>query len=113
MTERKPHKYAEVIKAWADGKPIQFRISELGDWEDYHPEQLRNSNASALFYPFHVPRFDLNFEWRVKPENTIVERNIWLSDDEKVIKVSVGGMPNVRFTYDSTTKELIDVELIR
>lgn len=113
MIERKPHKWAEAIKAWADGKTIQFRGVGIPEWMDYDTNALRNSQISALFYPFHVPRFDLNFEWRVKPENTIVERNIWLSDDEKVIKVSVGGMPNVRFTYDSTTKELIDVELIR
>ena len=51
MTERKPHRNAEVIKAWAYGKPIQFRISKLGAWEDYRPEQLKQSNASALFFP--------------------------------------------------------------
>lgn len=110
--ERKSHKYAKAIKAWADGKPIQFRISKLGDWEDYRPEQLNSRMSSALFFPFDVPRFD-QFEWRVKPENIIVERSIWLSDDEKVIKVSVGGMPNVRFAFDFDTQKLVKAEVIR
>lgn len=33
MTEGKPHKWAEVIKAWADGKPIQFKVGE-SEWID-------------------------------------------------------------------------------
>lgn len=112
MTERKPHKWAEVIKAWADGKPIQFRISELGDWEDYHPDQLRKSNASALFHPFDVPRFDL-FEWRVKPEPVVVEKYIWLDAAHNETRISVSSRPNVRFTFDSDTKELVNVEVFR
>lgn len=69
MTERKPHKWAEVIKAWADGKPIQFRQNTQHEWTDWIPDELKNSNASALFFPFDIPRFD-QFEWRVKPEIT-------------------------------------------
>ena len=31
----KPHKYAELIKAWADGAKIQFRaVPGEGEWED-------------------------------------------------------------------------------
>lgn len=110
--ERKPHKWAEVIKAWADGKPIQFRISELGNWEDYHPDQLRQSNASALFHPFDIPRFDL-FEWRVKPEVIAIEKYIWLDASCNETRISVSSSPNVRFTFDSDTKELVNVEGIR
>jgi hypothetical protein len=31
--ERKPHKHAAVIKAWADGAIIQY-LSVCGDWRD-------------------------------------------------------------------------------
>lgn len=48
----KPHKYAEVIKAWADGGVIQFRDSG-GDWTDFTGT---NPNWSIL-------------EWRIKPES--------------------------------------------
>ncbi len=33
---RAPHKYAELIKAWADGKEIQWKNS-YGDWVDTNP----------------------------------------------------------------------------
>lgn len=56
----KPHKYAEVIKAWADGKMVQFkyvRYPEKGwsDWPQHHES---------------VPGFctlDI-YEWRIKPQ---------------------------------------------
>ena len=55
MTERKPHKHAEVIKAWADGKPIQVRHKSIIEWEDY---------VSSI-----TPDFNNEFfEWRIKPE---------------------------------------------
>lgn len=111
MTERKPHKWAQAIKAWADGKPIQFKIGET-EWIDWGPEQLRNSNASALFFPFDVPRFD-QFEWRVKPEAIVIENYIWLDASSNETRVSVSSSPNVRFTFDPDTKLLIKSEVIR
>ena len=33
--ERKPHKYNEAIKAWADGKPIQYKPNKESCWIDY------------------------------------------------------------------------------
>lgn len=113
MIERKPHKWSEVIKAWADGKPIQFRGDGIPEWMDYDTNALRNSQISALFYPFHVPRFDLDFEWRVKPEPIVVENYIWRDSAQNETRVSVSISPNVRFVYDSETNLLIDVELIR
>lgn len=51
------HKWADVIKAWADGKPIQYKTGK-NDWEDYEPD-----------YKHRMPRFDLSFiEWRIKPD---------------------------------------------
>ena len=37
-----PHKHAALIKAWADGATIQYRVSEVADWHDastpcWHP----------------------------------------------------------------------------
>lgn len=49
-----PHKWAEVIKAWADGKAIEFR-AHGGEWR--------------LFYLSHrTPGFSNDgLEWRVRP----------------------------------------------
>ena len=49
--KNKPRKHAEVIKAWADGADIQFRVRDVSDWKD-DPR------------PSWVP----SLEYRVKPE---------------------------------------------
>ena len=51
----KPHKYAEVIKAWADGKAIQWKRANDKFWYDLH----------EFMYPeFNHPKII----WRIKPE---------------------------------------------
>lgn len=77
MTEKyTPHVHAEVIKAWADGKPIEWRENPSEDW------QLIKD-----------PSFVEDFEYRVKPEE-IVDYTI----------VSVKGLLGSVFT--STISEL-------
>ena len=71
-----PHPYAEVIKAWADGKTIQYQLIEsspwssdpLGVWLDYN-EQLQ---APAV----HISCY----QWRIKPESKTGWINLY-SDD--------------------------------
>lgn len=101
MAERKPHKWAEVIKAWADGKPIQVRFKNSTFWID---EEFDSG----------VPLFnDSDREWRVKPEPVVVEKYIWLDAAHNETRISVSSSPNVRFTFDSDTKELVNVEVFR
>lgn len=101
MTERKPHKWAEAIKAWADGKPIQVRFKNGAFWID---EEFDGG----------VPLFnDPDREWRVKPEVIAIEKYIWLDASCNETRISVSSSPNVRFTFDSDTKELVNVEGIR
>jgi hypothetical protein len=53
-----PHKHAELIKAWADGSPIQYRaVPNHGDWKDA-PEHLI---------------WDWNAEYRIKPREEYVK----------------------------------------
>lgn len=108
MTERKPHKWAEAIKAWADGKPIQCRVETQKEWIDWDPGQLRQSNASALFFPFDVPRFD-QFEWRVKPENIVIEGEVSLNP---YFNKWPGNNNNIRLEFDPDTKKLVKAEVI-
>ena len=49
-----PHVHAEVIKAWADGKPIEWRICSTEDWQ-----LIEN------------PGFVKGFEYRIKPEEVV------------------------------------------
>nr|DAP78122.1 MAG TPA: hypothetical protein [Caudoviricetes sp.] len=110
--ERKPHKWAEVIKAWADGKPIQCRIGTQKEWIDWDPGQLRQSNASALFFPFDVPRFD-QFEWRVKPENIVIEGEISPNHHFNGGYFCASSTKNnIRLEFDPDTKKLVKAEVI-
>lgn len=49
----KPHKHAELIKAWADGAEIQYK-DELGEWETWDG--------------YNAPPWYPNEEYRIKPE---------------------------------------------
>lgn len=49
----KPHKHAELIKAWADGAQIQYRNEYVLEWKDC---ALRG------------PEWEGSTEYRVKPE---------------------------------------------
>lgn len=48
----KPHKHAELIKAWADGVEIQFKRPEETKWQDAG----------------HNPSWYDCFEYRIKPQ---------------------------------------------
>lgn len=52
----KPHKNAEVIKAFADGKDIQWKVGISENWHDFNGDYSEGPwvNDAAL--------------WRVKPE---------------------------------------------
>ena len=49
----KPHKHAELIKAWADGAEIQYK-DELGEWETWDG--------------YNAPPWYPDEEYRIKPE---------------------------------------------
>lgn len=56
MTTEKytPHVHAEVIKAWADGKPIEWREHSSQEWR-----LIKN------------PGFLVHYEYRIKPEEVV------------------------------------------
>lgn len=56
----KPHKYAEVIKAWADGAEIE----------------MREENSSGSWIPNDRPHWEPRIEYRVKPEPVYPESSL-------------------------------------
>ena len=52
----KPHKYAAVIKAWADGAEVQYRTNDRAVWQDWV-----STSYSA------IPSFRADVEWRLMP----------------------------------------------
>ena len=59
----KPHKHAELIKAWADGAEIQYRYQNFIDW-----------------YDIENPDWDVSKEYRIKPAEKVV-RWLWVRKD--------------------------------
>ena len=55
-----PHKHAEVIKAWADGKTIQFKARDPDEWDD------ANCNSASKHLMFYTDYF-----YRIKPEEVV------------------------------------------
>lgn len=65
-----PHVHAEVIKGWADGKPVEWRENPSADWR-----------------LIEKPSFVEDYEYRIEPEK-VVDYAVVLSD----------GGPGVAFT---------------
>lgn len=99
-TERKPHKWAEVIKAWADGKEIQFKRLDHKIWTDYLTLDVPNFNDSS-------------YEWRIKPRTIIIEESleVWERGIFKGVK-SCLNEKNIRLEFDADTKKLVKAEVI-
>lgn len=100
MTERKPRKWAEVIKAWADGKPIQRRLIGAHFWDDVDEH----------------PYFDnTTIEWRVKPEIIVIEGEITPNPyfNSGCFSIKPGSNNNIRLEFDPDTYKLVKAEVIK
>ena len=98
MTERK-HKWAKVIKAWADGKQIQRRLIGAHFWDDMDEH----------------PYFDnTTLEWRVKPENIVIEGEITRNHyfNSGCFSIKPGSNNNIRLEFDPDTYKLVKAEVI-
>ena len=88
MCNKTPHKHAALIKAWADGATIQYKVRQ-GEWRDVYDND---------------PTWNDWEEYRVKPEPKpdierfirveIVERSVCLihpSDGDRNLKLTFDG----------------------
>ena len=98
MTERKPHKWSEVIKAWADGKPIQFKRRDCEIWME---------DISSL-----TPDFNNSFyDWRVKPEPVETYHFVeYMGEGDVEMYSSENLKANLRLTFED--KKLVKAEVI-
>lgn len=87
----KPHKHAELIKAWADGAEIQVRCKKA--WADCP-----------------LPQWFPDVEYRIKPEpkpDIVVSR--WVYWDGSTANCS---QSNVKYIFDGETGQLKSAEVI-
>jgi len=94
----KPHKHAELIKAWADGAEIQISVSRGELWEDAQPSFLVWNDE---------------YQYRIKPEpkpDRIIYTNVKLDKD-----LTFGSTrdDNLKLTFDGETGELKLAEVLK
>ena len=97
----KPHKHAEIIKAWADGAEIQVRISSSSEWQD----------AVNPYWAEH-------YEYRIKPEPKpdLVYYGVFEMNGKTVIgsfftKLYEKG-DELKLTFDGETGQLKSAEVL-
>ena len=101
----KPHKHAELIKAWADGAEIQQR-------------HLIN-NIPTNWYEFADDWNCEISEFRIKPEpktDIDVKEHIallYLENEKATIVGHALRKPNVKLTFDGETGELKSAEVLK
>ena len=97
----KPHKHAELIKAWADGAEIQYRYKcEREPWYDvYHPDWSRQE-----------------VEYRIKPESkpdVVVLISCHGNNLPLFHRVLTPESANLKLTFDGETGELKSAEVLK
>jgi hypothetical protein len=89
-----PHKHAEVIKAWADGKDIEIRLTPESAWVDTTK-----------------PSWDEHFEYRVKPVGSPDKLvYAYVTSNATFMEVDPKNA-NAIFCFDGFTQQLIKAQL--
>ena len=113
MCNKTPHKHAELIKAWADGAIIQYKVRSgvwsdvydntptWGDWEEYRIKPEPKPDVITYAHVIGVCKHR-------RPEVVCSSSNNWNVDS----KPSYTQMANVKFTFDGETGKLKKAEVI-
>lgn len=97
---RKPHKHAELIKAWADGAEIQFRYNANIPWSDVE-------GACG---------WDIDCEFRIKPKEDYVYYGVFDMDGsmsiESCFTKNKDKGDHIKVTFDGETGKLKSAEVL-
>ena len=95
----KPHKHAEIIKAWADGAEVEYRFHNgQKGWSEWKIHEQDKPFLSGSWW-----------EYRIKPEPT--------PDVVKTYNVSLSGSwthhpHNLKLTFDGVSGHLRKAEVV-
>lgn len=95
----KPHKHAEVIKAWADGAEIQIYCEDAGEWEDTITDRI-----GFQWYE--------NMKYRVKPEPKPDVVEYYYSEHDIFSKIAQAPA-NLKLIFDGETGKLKSAEVLK
>ena len=93
-----PHVHAEVIKAWADGHAIEYRMTSQEEWKAVDSR--------------YAPAFYESWEYRVRPQpkRSTKEMHLYLPEWATVPINTADYPPNVRMIFENG--KLVGAELI-
>lgn len=94
-SQNRPHPYAELIKAWADGEKI----------EEFDP-------IRGVWFVTDRPSWDTLTSYRVakQPKQDVVK--YFVASQEEMIPVAVQSHANMKCTFDGETGKLKSVEMV-
>ena len=93
----KPHKHAELIKAWADGAVIEVLDNNAWFWAS-------------------TPQWDEYRKYRIKPEQKAdIVKHIYVMNSIDGVLLCEGfhEIPNIKLTFDGETGELKSAEVLK
>ena len=96
-----PHKHADILRAIADGKEVQYQRQGKESWKD-----AKNPFNNPITYP--------EYDWRVKPEpkpDVCLCRYIGIDVDNYLFLAAMADA-NIIFTFDGETRKLKKAEVI-
>ena len=92
----KPHKHAELIKAWADGAEIEYLPSESTRWR-----------------MVVTPCWDGNGDYRIKPKPDVVLYGYACTKGVCRVSLYRGDGDNLKLTFDGDTGKLKAAEVLQ
>ena len=94
----KPHKHAELIKAWADGAEIQVLFSEGEEWYvDEHPDWYEH-------YKYRIKPTPIKLDIVVLRHLKFWRENLLADPNEE---------PNIKFVFDGETRKVKSAEVLK
>lgn len=99
ITPYKEHPHARVLRAYAGGSAVQYRVNSSLPWVDY---------AEA---PHQPTLGDSRMEWRVKPSLVIKRHHVFLRSGEDVCFGLRSEPGNLELTFEG--EQLIDAKVLK
>lgn len=96
---KKPHKHAELIKAWADGAEIECRLPfEIG---------------YEKWYASTEPKWLSECEYRIKPKKNPDVVKFYRSIDCELLYTHFPSEASISITWDGESKTIKSLDLIK
>ena len=111
----KPHKHAELIKAWADGAVIQRKIIRTG-------ENIDEPIISYSWLTENMPMWSIHEEYRIKPEPKPDVEKFFILEANPILGLRLNEIAGfkkqphedwIRVVFDGETAKMKSAEVLK